>query len=70
MKSKVVSGMSGLLLAFALILTGCGDSGGGDDSGGNGGSDGNGSGGSFSVTGAPVYTATYSGNNSRIIGPR
>jgi hypothetical protein len=45
MKSKVVSGMSGFLLAFALILTGC-------DDGGNGG------GGSFSVTGAPVYTAT------------
>ncbi|MDR2485370.1 MAG: hypothetical protein LBD55_08245 [Treponema sp.] len=53
MKSKVLSGMSGLMLAFALILTGCGDSGGGDD-GGDGG-------GSFSVTGAPVYTATSSG---------
>ncbi|MDR2484052.1 MAG: hypothetical protein LBD55_01490 [Treponema sp.] len=49
MKSKVVSGMSGLMLAFALILTGCDDGGGGDG------------GGSFSVTGAPVYTATSSG---------
>ncbi|MDR2485728.1 MAG: hypothetical protein LBD55_10065 [Treponema sp.] len=60
MKSKVVSGMSGLLLAFAMILTGCGDGGGGDDGGG-----------SLSVTGEPVYTAEYSGSNKYYItGPR
>ena len=36
MKSKVLSGMFGLMLTFALILTGC-DSGGGDNDNGNGG---------------------------------
>ena len=69
MKSKVVWGMFGLVLIFALILTGCGDSGGGgDDSGGDGGGNGGG-GGSVSVTGVPLYTATFDENsNTYIIG--